>query len=172
MLQYQKNFKQYLNDLSAKKPAPGGGSAAALSFCLGAALIEKAMNYSSDKTPALKKEINVLRKLRNSIAGYIDKDGEIFAKFMKAEGKKRLYLLDKSNELVSSLGDACMKGLCLAKKVESGIKKSIISDFYIGLHFINISLGACVLNLEANSRVLGKNNKRIAIFKKALGGNG
>lgn len=168
MSTYQKSFKQYLNDISAKKPSPGGGSAAALSFCLGVALIEKAMNYSSNNSPALKKEIIVMRKLRNNIVGYIDKDGELFAKFMKAEGKKRLYFLDKSNALVSSLGYACVRSFCITKKVESGIKKSIISDFYIGLHFINISLGACVLNLQANSKVLGKNNKCIAIFKKAL----
>jgi hypothetical protein len=168
-MKYQKNLKKYLNDLSAKKPSPGGGSAAALSFCLGIALIEKAMNYSSEKTPALKKEIIAIKKLRNSIALYIDKDGEIFARVMKAKGKKRLYSLNKSNELISNLGYACIKGFCLVKKVESGIKKSIISDFYIGLHFISISLGACVLNLEANSRILGKSNKSTAVFKKALG---
>jgi formiminotetrahydrofolate cyclodeaminase len=168
MSKYQKNLKQYLSDLSARKPSPGGGSAAALSFCLGIALIEKAMNFSTDKTPALKKEILIARKLRNRVSLYIDKDGEIFGNFMKAKGKKRLYFLNQSNKLIESLGCAGIEGFCRVKKVESGIKKSIINDFYIGLDFIKISLGACVLNLEVNSRVLGQNNKHIQIFKHAL----
>ncbi len=170
MPKYQKNLKKYLNDIAAKRPAPGGGSAAALSFCLGLALIEKAMNYSLNKSPSFNKEIFALKKLRNNIAVYINKDGEIFEKFMKAQGRGKLYFLKQSNHLIQNLGNACIKSFCLVKKVESGIKKSIISDFYIGLYFVKLSLKACILNLKANSRTLGKKDKHIAIFTNVLKG--
>ena len=44
------SLKQYLNDLAAKLPAPGGGSAAALTAALGASLISMVLNFTIGKT--------------------------------------------------------------------------------------------------------------------------
>ena len=41
--------KTYLDDLSAKLPAPGGGSAAALSAAMGAGLISMVVNFTLGK---------------------------------------------------------------------------------------------------------------------------
>ena len=41
-------LKTYLDDLAAKKPAPGGGSAAALAASIGAGLISMVANYTVD----------------------------------------------------------------------------------------------------------------------------
>jgi len=40
------SIKEYLKDLAARKPAPGGGSAAALSAAVGASLISMVANYT------------------------------------------------------------------------------------------------------------------------------
>lgn len=42
-----KPIKFYLDELAAKKPAPGGGSAAALSAAIGVSLMSMAANYTS-----------------------------------------------------------------------------------------------------------------------------
>ena len=164
---YQKIFKGYLNDLSRKKPSPGGGSAAALSACIGISLIEKAINYSA-KDKKFLKETKLLNSLRNKALICVDSDGEIFEKVMQSKGKKRLLFLSKSNALVVDLGNICVRVSCLAKKVESGIKKSIISDFYTGLNFIRVSLKACIYNLKDNSKILGKPERSINVFKRHL----
>ncbi|MFH1458477.1 MAG: cyclodeaminase/cyclohydrolase family protein [Candidatus Omnitrophota bacterium] len=44
-----KTLKQYLDDLAAKVPAPGGGSAAALTAGLGASLISMVVNFTLGK---------------------------------------------------------------------------------------------------------------------------
>lgn len=168
MHKYQKTFKKYLNDLSARKPSPGGGSAAALAFCIGISLLEKSINYSSGKNFKQNDKIRILNNLKHRTLKCVDKDGEIFEKFMTASGKKRTVFLKKSNALVIDLGNSCITVLCLVKKVESGIKKSIISDFYTGLNFIRIALCACIYNLVANSFSLGRQEKSINIFKKYL----
>lgn len=40
------SLEKYLNDLSAKLSAPGGGSAAALNAALGASLISMVINFT------------------------------------------------------------------------------------------------------------------------------
>jgi len=42
----EKPLRDYLDDLAARRPAPGGGSAAALSAAIGAALISMVANYT------------------------------------------------------------------------------------------------------------------------------
>ena len=43
------SLKKYIDDLSAKLPAPGGGSAAALTGALGVSLILMVLNYTVGK---------------------------------------------------------------------------------------------------------------------------
>jgi formiminotetrahydrofolate cyclodeaminase len=43
------SLKRYLDDLAAKLPAPGGGSAAALTASLGASLISMVVNFTLGK---------------------------------------------------------------------------------------------------------------------------
>ncbi|MDD4954763.1 MAG: cyclodeaminase/cyclohydrolase family protein [Candidatus Omnitrophica bacterium] len=166
---YQKIFKKYLDDLSAKKPSPGGGSAAALALCTGISLIQKAINYSTGKNLKQTAGKKSLARIKNKVLKYVDKDGEIFEKFITSSGKKKIAYLKKSNELVVDLGKSAISAIDISKGVESGIKKSIISDFYTGLNFVRLSLSACCYNLEDNSRVLGKTDKNIGVFKKYAG---
>jgi formiminotetrahydrofolate cyclodeaminase len=168
MKTYCDKFKGYLGDLAQRKPAPGGGSAVVLGLCLGMSLIEKALNYSITKNTNFKKQIFLLKKLRCRITPYIDIDGEIFEKFMRADGKKRLLYLEKSSEIMVMVGKCCQGVFLLAKGVESGIKKSIISDFYIGLEFIRVALKGCIFNLEANKSIFGKSSKSINTFNSYL----
>ena len=49
-------LKQYLEDLAAKKPAPGGGSAAALTAAMGASLISMVINFTLGKPKYAKYE--------------------------------------------------------------------------------------------------------------------
>jgi formiminotetrahydrofolate cyclodeaminase len=95
-------------------------------------------------------------------------DGKIFFKILKEKGKRKRLFLEKSQDLIVKLGKSCKKVISLAKKIESKIKKSIISDFYMGLDFVSVALKGCILNLEANRRLFGINSRYINIFKKYL----
>jgi formiminotetrahydrofolate cyclodeaminase len=178
MKSYRKNFENYLNDLKKREPAPGGGSAVCLIFCTGLSLIEKAINYSlvpttknlSDKkkNKKLKTALVKLDKLRKKIYPYIDKDGYLFEKIIYSRGQKRKQFIAASEKIIIDLGESVQKVFYLAKEVESGIKKSIISDFRIGLEFAKSALFGCILNLEANRAIFGRQNRFVGIFKKSL----
>jgi len=74
------SLKKYLDDLSAKLPAPGGGSAAALSASMGAALISMVINFTLGKQKylehesALKKILAKSEKLRQEFLNLVDLD--------------------------------------------------------------------------------------------------
>ena len=165
-MNYRTSFKKYLDDLGKPKPSPGGGSAVALIFCTGLSLIEKAINFSSpDK---FKKQLKKLQALAKKIYPNIDKDGLIFTKIMSSKGLRRAQFISQSEILIIDLGHAALEVFSLAKGIKSGIKKSIISDFNIGLECARIALLGCVLNLEANEKMFGKRSKFIVGFKKSL----
>jgi len=171
MKNYRGKFKNYLDDLADRKPSPGGGSAVCLFFCAGASLIEKAIVFSiSSKTKAknLDKALKDLKKLRKSIYPCIDQDGYLFNKIMNSNGKKRAEFIKQSTNLVILVARSCEKVFFLAKGIESGIKKSIISDYYIGARAIRLALFGCILNLEANDKMFGKKSKYTVNFKKLL----
>jgi len=166
MKNYRTSFKKYLDDLGKPKPTPGGGSAGALVFCIGLSLIEKAINFSFPMR--FKKQLKELQALDTKIYPNIDKDSLIFAKIMSSKAAKRAQFIRQSESLIIDLGRGAQSVFSLAKGVKSGIKKSIISDFNIGLECVRIALLACVLNLEANEKMFGKTSKFIGPFKKSL----
>ena len=171
MKNYREKFKNYLDDLAARRPSPGGGSAVCLFFCTGASLIEKAIVFSiSSKTKdkKLNKAFREIKKLRKEIYPYIDQDGYLFDKIMSSNGEKRAEFIKQSTNLVILVAKSCEKVFFLAKAIESGIKKSIISDFYIGGKAIRLALFGCILNLEANYKMFGKKSKYTGCFKKLL----
>jgi len=173
MKNYRAEFKPYLQDLAKRKPSPGGGSVTALSFCLGISLLEKAINYSLPKVGVhscmpLQKGLVVLKRLKNKIYPGIDRDAEIFAKIMAHQGARRLKFIRQSEAMVVGLGRASQQAFLVAKALKSGIKKGIISDYFIGLELIKLAFFGCVANLEANARMFGRKNRRIAAFKKVL----
>ena len=166
MKSYRSSFKKYLDDLGKPKPAPGGGSAVALIFCTGISLIEKAINFSSPEE--FKKQLKELKTLGKKIYLNIDNDSIIFAKIMSSKAIKRNQFIKQGEKLIVDLGKASLRVFSLAKEIESGIKKSIISDFNIGLECAKVALLGCILNLEANEKMFGKKSKFSGLFKKSL----
>ncbi|MFA6216588.1 MAG: cyclodeaminase/cyclohydrolase family protein [Candidatus Omnitrophota bacterium] len=77
---YNKSLKQYLDDLAAKKPAPGGGSAAALSAAMGASLLSMVVHFTVGKPryahyePELQEILKVSERLRKDFLGLVDLD--------------------------------------------------------------------------------------------------
>ncbi|MDD3296172.1 MAG: cyclodeaminase/cyclohydrolase family protein [Candidatus Omnitrophica bacterium] len=175
---YKRYFKTYLSGLASLKPSPGGGSVAALAFCLGTALIEKALVFSCPKnpaTPALKKKnkkitarIKKIRSLSGKPYHYIDEDGDIFEQIMSFQGAKKKRYVDKSQNLIADLGSRCRKIFFITQEVEIGVKKCIISDFILGLDLVKLALKGCVLNLEANKKMFGVQSRQLGVFKNTL----
>jgi formiminotetrahydrofolate cyclodeaminase len=81
---------KYLEDLAAKRPAPGGGSAAALQAATGSALMSMVANYTigNPKYAAGEDKVRNILKIsedaRKKLEALIDADVEAYSKLSKA----------------------------------------------------------------------------------------
>jgi formiminotetrahydrofolate cyclodeaminase len=85
-----KAIKKYLDDLAAKKPVPGGGSAAALSAAIGAGLISMVANFTAGN-PAYKASREKIADILVRVGGYrleleslVDEDIDAYGKLSEA----------------------------------------------------------------------------------------
>ena len=80
------SIKKYIDDLAAKLPAPGGGSAAALTGTLGVGLILMVLNYTigKEKYKKFEAELNqalaASKDLKKKLSLLIDRDVEAYKK--------------------------------------------------------------------------------------------
>ncbi|OGX35692.1 MAG: hypothetical protein A3I43_00810 [Omnitrophica WOR_2 bacterium RIFCSPLOWO2_02_FULL_50_19] len=83
----------FVKELSARKPSPGGGAAAALAGALGAALIVKVSNFTIGKKKYKKyekKAKSIAKKatsLRDRLSGYIEKDARVYNEYSKTRSR-------------------------------------------------------------------------------------
>jgi formiminotetrahydrofolate cyclodeaminase len=73
MLQ-QLTIEEFLEELAARKPTPGGGSVAALSGALAAGLVSMAAEFSGNKDVSRQ-----ARTLMNTLTDLVDRDAKAFA---------------------------------------------------------------------------------------------
>jgi len=84
------SIEAYLNDLAARKSAPGGGSAAALTAATGAALMSMVANYTlgnpkyKDSEERAREILKKSEEARKGLQGLIDADVEAYGKLSKA----------------------------------------------------------------------------------------
>lgn len=172
MEQYKNNFKKYIHDLSAPQAHPGGGSCAALCVCLGISLIQMAFNYSLKKAQStgIMRPPAALEKLKSEVFGVIDSDGEVFAKLLREKAPaKRKKLISRMQKEIMNV--ACGAGMAIrvSGRLKPSIKKSLLSDFRLGIRLCRTALYACSENLKANQSMFGAaNSARIARVKKYL----
>lgn len=79
-----KPVTEFLDELASGAPAPGGGSVAALSGALGAALVSMVCNLTvgrkkyADVEPEVKKVLGQAEALRGDLTGFLDEDVAVF----------------------------------------------------------------------------------------------
>ncbi|MBM3254970.1 MAG: cyclodeaminase/cyclohydrolase family protein [Candidatus Omnitrophica bacterium] len=151
-----KSLKNYLDDLAAKLPAPGGGSAAALVAALGASLISMVVNFTLGKSRYAKYE----KELK-----------EIFSK-SESLRVKFLELVDldvmayKSKNLRDSLNIPLMvarlsfEGMKLCPALVKKGNLNLISDVAVAAQLLESGFAAACVNVEINLKSLGE--KKIA----------
>lgn len=161
----QESIKKYLDDLAAKLPAPGGGSAAALSGALGAGLISMVVNFTVGKPryakyeEELQKILSRSESLRNELLGLVDLDVVAYKSRNIRDALDVPFMVCR----------LCFEGakLCLPLITKGNI--NLISDVAVAAILLEAGFSAAYFNVEINLKAL--NDKKVSrSIKKELSG--
>ena len=153
-------INKYLDDLAAKKPAPGGGSAGALSGALAAGLVSMAVNFSIGKCPSNEKKLKVILKqsenLRKKMSELVDKDVEAYKavstvfKSSKANKEKIQKVLRNAAAVPLEIAQAGVEIMQLNRKLLPICNPRLISDIGVSLSLAYSSVEIGMLNVKEN----------------------
>lgn len=141
-----KSLKRYLDDLAAKKPAPGGGSAAALNAALGASLISMVVNFTVGKPKyalfenELKEILEKSEKLREEFLNLVDLDVAAF------KSKNIRDALD----VPFMAARLCFEGIKLCPPLIKKGNINLISDVAVAAILFEAAFAAAYFNVEIN----------------------
>ena len=156
---------RYLEELSLRKPTPGGGSAAALVGAMGAALGEMVLRYSgpADKlVPQALESLATLAELRQTLTAGIDRDAQAYdevratKRALKESGgavdAKAAYhgALDRAARVPLSIAQAAHRARELLRAVRALAKPIMISDYTAALAFLDAAITGATDNVKIN----------------------
>lgn len=165
----KKTVSAFLDELASSSPTPGGGSVAALSGALGAALSTMVCNLTigkkkyADVEADLKKVRTQAEKLRAKFTQLIDDDTQAFNKVMEA------FALPKDSEAQKTLRSAaiaaatkeatlvpvevmkhCIDAMALAQQVASSGNANSVSDAGVSALMLHAACEGAALNVKIN----------------------
>jgi len=154
-----KPVKTYLDDLAARKPAPGGGSAAAFVGALAAALLSMVANYTvgRDKYKKHEKEIKeVLRKserIRKRLLQLVDLDVKAYMCVVEARDKSEKHkkiALKKAACVPLEVCRLCHEAIGLCPTLIEKGNKNLVSDVSVAAEFLLAAFNSALINVEIN----------------------
>lgn len=165
----KKTVSAFLDELASASPAPGGGSVAAMSGALGAALTTMVCNLTIGKKKYVQVEADMKKikteaeKLRSRFTELIDEDTQAFNKVMEA------YALPKDSEAQKTLRGAaiaaaakeatliplevmkhCIDAMALAQQVASSGNSNSVSDAGVSALMLHAACEGAALNVKIN----------------------
>jgi len=158
------SLKRYLDALAAKLPAPGGGSAAALTAAMGAALISMVVNFTLGKPKyakyenQLKEILEKSEKLRNDFLNLVDLDVAAY----------------KSKNIRSALDvpfmvcRLCFESIKLCTPLIKKGNINLISDVAVAAVLLESAFASAYLNVEINLKMLGDKTLTKSIRKELM----
>lgn len=154
------SINKYLDDLSAKLPAPGGGSAAALAGALGVCLILMVLNFTIGKEKykkfqdKLKEAYESSKELKENLSRLIDEDVEAYKKvsltFNSQDGTIKEKALKDAVRIPIEVCNYCYKALRICKDIMNKLNLNLISDIGVAAEFLEAAYNSALFNININ----------------------
>jgi formiminotetrahydrofolate cyclodeaminase len=163
------SLNQFLDEVASRSPAPGGGSVAALSGALGAALASMVchLTIGKKKYADVQQEIEAVLKrseeLRALFSELVEKDTEAFDSVMKAfslpketegEKTKRASAIEEATKKATlvplKVMELCMEALPLTETVAEKGNPNSISDAGVSALMLRAACEGAALNIRTN----------------------
>ena len=162
-------IEKHLNDLAAKLPAPGGGSASALAGAEGAALLSMVLNFTIDKKgyedfwDEAKQLLKKTEEIRRRLSSLIDEDVRAYAGFNKVfkmpkdtedEKKKRAEAMEeglkKAEAVPEEICSLSYEAAKLSPRIFKKGNKNLLSDVEAAMALFTASFKGGRINCEIN----------------------
>ncbi|MDD3889583.1 MAG: cyclodeaminase/cyclohydrolase family protein [Syntrophomonadaceae bacterium] len=159
----------FLEELASNSPAPGGGSAAAVSGALGAALISMVCRLTLGKKgyesveEEIKTALDKSDELCKTLTSLIDEDITAFNTLMDTlkmpketpdQKNIRNTMLQnafrKAAESPLKIASACLETIILAKEIVNKANKNLISDIGVAAQQAYGGLESAIINVKVN----------------------
>ncbi len=176
-----KTIKEYLDDLAARRPTPGGGSAAALEGATGCGLMSMVANYTiSNKRYAEFKEkaaqgLVKSERMREELLRLIDEDVEAYRrlsdglKSMDKNPPKLLSLYKKACTVPLDICKITAEALALCGELAEFGNKGLITDTAISALMLESAFLGGKLNILINLKYI-KDSKYTNETRKVISG--
>ncbi|MDP2981462.1 MAG: cyclodeaminase/cyclohydrolase family protein [Candidatus Omnitrophota bacterium] len=153
-------ISKYLNDLAAKQPTPGGGSAAALAGAMGSALLEMVCNFTIGNKKY--KDIEDIaadclisaKGIREKFLLLVDEDTKIYSSICAAFKTKDEKIIDnalKEGYYISlKMCELAKAGMTIALNLAEKSNVNLITDVGCGAELLKAGFESGVFNSEIN----------------------
>jgi len=164
-----KSMKAFLDELSSSAPAPGGGSVAALSGALGAALISMVSNLTIGKKKykdVQEEIIELLKKserLRKELIDLLEADVKVYTELSQTmkiprdtdeQRTARAKAMDKAfkaaTDVPMRVAEACVLVMDLCRPAAEKGNVNAVSDVGVGVLMAEAGLRSAALNVLIN----------------------
>jgi len=143
---------EFLEELAARKPTPGGGSVAALAGALAAGLVCMAAEFSRNKDVS-----EEVRKLMNTLTHLVDRDAQAFAARDLREATRVPLQTAKHSYAVLKLAGALLE-TCNPR---------VITDIGVAAKMAEAAVRGAMLNVEVNLASIGDEDYKREVLKEA-----
>jgi formiminotetrahydrofolate cyclodeaminase len=168
-----KKVSNFLDELASNSPTPGGGSVAALTGALGAALISMVGNLTigkkkyEDVEEDFKKIISSSEKLRYELSQLIEEDVKAFNNFMatykmpkETEDEKKM----RTEKIQEALVEAariplktaykCLDIMILSHETAEKGNINVVSDVGVAILMAEAAMKSAILNVKINLKMI------------------
>ena len=154
------SLKRYIDDLAARQPTPGGGSAASLTGALGIALLEMVCNFTignrkyKDIEEVTMSHLAALKKIREEFVALIDEDVKIYGSICSAFKTKDEKNIDKALKdgyyISLKMCKLSKSGMDIAMDLAAKSNINLITDVGCGAELLKAGFNSGVFNSEIN----------------------
>jgi formiminotetrahydrofolate cyclodeaminase len=145
-------IQEFLEELAARKPTPGGGSVAALSGALSAGLVSMAAEFSRNKDFS-----EQARTLMKTLTHLVDRDAKAFASRDLKEATRTPLQTAKHSYAV----------LKLAEDLLETCNPEVITDIGVAAKMAEAAVKGAMLNVEVNLTSIGDEDYKQEVLKEA-----
>lgn len=149
------SLAEYSNALSARKPVPGGGSAAAYTAALGASLMAMVANYSISEKQTVehnqkfKKLLTKAESLRDRFLELVDLDAQAYLRVVESKNgseKEKQSAEEGARRIPQEICELCYQAVDLAPFLVSNGNKYLLSDVEVAIELLQAAFnGAKVM---------------------------